>query len=353
VLQQIGPFVPPVDDCEIPEVAAFAYPGIDRAGDPLGLLRIRDKMANERRIRSGAIRFAGDAPLPPLDQMVRGAHQSGGRAKVLVELEVSRPVVGPEPAQHLIRIASPKSEDRLIWIGDDHHLPPRDRSGCDGGQQAVLLAREIVVLVDEDKTNPLVERFADMLMLPDEIGGQHDQIVEVEQLGFPHLQAIGRFERRHDGFVERGALHRRPIRIALALSEPITGLAHLIRPEHRYARGRRRQPDQIFASIVVTDLKRFRNANFGTVPPQEIVGPAMQGRRTHVRIGIFSDPVLELPPGLIGVGQREDLLGFRVTALQEPGDPLRDGVRLAAAGGSDDQHMPIEALMLYDAPLTV
>lgn len=72
-----------------------------------------------------------------------------------------------------------------------------------------------------------------------------------------------------------------------------------------------------------------------------------------MRIRPPGNTILEFEAGLIGIGKRQDRFWFSVTAVQQPGDPLRNGMGLAAARGRNDQHMPVKALEVNDAALAV
>ena len=72
-----------------------------------------------------------------------------------------------------------------------------------------------------------------------------------------------------------------------------------------------------------------------------------------MRIRPLGNPVFELESGFVGIGQRQDLVGFCMTVVQQPRNPLRNRVRFAAARRRNHQHMPVEALELNDAALAV
>jgi hypothetical protein len=72
----------------------------------------------------------------------------------------------------------------------------------------------------------------------------------------------------------------------------------------------------------------------GAKPPALDRGDAEQG----------GDPVLHLPRRLVGEGDRQDLTGMGLAAVQQKGEPCGQRPRLAGAGAGQHQERTVERL---------
>ena len=255
--------------------------------------------------------------------------------------------------QHLGRIPPAKSVNRLIRIGNREQLPLRLSSRHDGGEQAKLIGREIVIFIDEDETQALVQGIGNRWVFPKQLPGQPDQILEIEQPLIDQLVTIRFRDGLHRVGTKRDALHRRDIRVRFSLANPLPDLCDLDVVHLVVAGGLQCEANDVRAAELVTDLKSVWNAKLGAMISQQIERPAMHRSSVHMRIRPLGDTVLKFVTGFVGIGQREDLIRLGMTVVQQPGNPLRDRVRFAAARRRDDQHMPVEALELNDATLTI
>ena len=278
-----------------------------------------------------------------------------GRPVVLLEQDRLRVRVVLLEVEDVADRRAPEGVDRLVGVTDDAQLGRWHRLGVFGRtpgrrpvgtrelpHQDVLRVVGVLVLVDEDVTEPAPVVLGHVGEDLQHVDRRHDQVVEVERVGLAQpalVERVGLGQRLLDvrlgppgeGLVvdqlvlEVADLHREGPRV-VALRVEVELPAHQghqpLRVGRVVDREARRQPDVLGLAPQDPHARRVEGAD-----PHDPGAVADQG----------GDPLLHLAGGLVGEGDRQDRAGVRVPRREQVGDPVGQHPGLARPRAGDDQ----------------
>ena len=256
------------------------------------------------------------------------AHQTGTGEVTLETLEMLHP--RPAPA-----------EDGLIVV--THH----ERRACRPGQEfhpPVLNRVGVLEFIHQNVLEPPLVLFPQFRPLLDQFQRAQQQFAEVHHRGCAAYLLVTCIE-----VDELPALCTALVvdaagaqsLVLLAVDEP------LYLPRRRLvlieAETLQQTADDAQLILRIDDLKTFRQPGLAPVNSQqpvrqavECADPEVAGRETQQIL----DPMAHFPGGLVGKGDREEMLGHDVLDADQPGDPVHEHAGLAASGAGEHQHRP-------------
>ena len=198
LLRRVATVVQPVEDGDV--VVCLA--GLDRfrneprnRGDLGGVVRAGDAGGPETGVRADGQLAGGGIS----EEEVGGNHDRVGRAMVLMELMAFRTVIAFEPGEHLLRPGVSPLEDRLVRVRDGKYAGKlafiHGERWAQSADQLILLARDILELIDEHKVKSPLDRFRD-LVDGEQPQSLEDHVVEIERPALPQHIAVARIDRR-------------------------------------------------------------------------------------------------------------------------------------------------------------
>ena len=284
-----------------------------------------------------ALHVVGDDPGRQREDRLRRAivlleaHDLGAR---IVVLEV----------EDVADVGAPPLVDRLVAVADDAHVAML------GGEQpddAVLRAVRVLVLVDEHVAPEAAVVGEDVRNLGEEADHQQQQVVEVDGARLAQPLLVARVD-------ERRFLLPRPPRVAQRLGHGDHLVLEVRDAVHGGAR-RERAVGQLTllqavlherqAIVLVVDREVRRQAQVRAVLAQDPHAPRMergdQRRLEPDRRQQAVDPSRHLAGGLVGERHGEQVARREIAATEQPGDPVGDHARLAAAGAGQHEQRTV------------
>ena len=218
-----------------------------------------------------------------------------------------------------------------------------------GGEElepAVLGVVGVLVLVDEDPAEAGGVAVADLLEELEQVDRAEQEVVEVHRVHAVDLALVVLVD-VGDRLLEERADE---LAVVLGRAELVLGVGDL-----RLHRARREALD---VDVEVVEALLDQPARVGRVVDRELarVAEAVGVGAQHPRAGRVErhhphragraadqqlDPLAHLLGGLVGEGDREDLVGPRLAGPQQVGDPVREHAGLARAGAREDQQRPL------------
>ena len=236
-----------------------------------------------------------------------------------------------------------KRVDRLLVVADHREVAVL------GGQQlepAVLGVVGVLVLVDHDVAERLRVAVADLLEELEHVDRADEQVVEVHRVHAVQLALVVLVDVR-DGLLEVGADE---LAVVVGGAQLVLGVGDL--RLHR-ARGEALDVDvEVVEALLdqpprvgrVVDRELARVAEPVGVGAQHPHAGRVEGHHPH-RAGGAADQQLDalahLLGGLVGEGDREDLVRAGLARAQQVGDPVREHAGLARAGAREDQQRAV------------
>ena len=288
-------------------------------------------------------------------QQIVGHRQDGpGGAVVLLQPDDAGPGEEAGEIQDITDIGPAKGVDGLSLVAYGHDVARR--FPLRSGQQtdyAGLHEVGVLVFVHEDMAVPRAQKLGGPRILPQERFQLEQQVVVIHDAGLPP-----------DGVVPAAEL-RQAVGIGqemegLALEDLgkgqllVAGLAQQAHDGLRLGEGPvpLAQAQRFLAMLdggrdvrAVHDGKGPVTEPFRPETPQDAVGEGVEGPPLHPGQRVIAEqarPVQHLLCGLAGEGQQEH--GFRGHPLfGQPGQPVGDGARLAAARAGHHQHRAVAA----------
>ena len=243
--------------------------------------------------------------------------------------------------QDVPQIRAPPFVDGLIGIADDGEV------AMDLGQpadQEVLRPVGVLVLVDHHVPELARVELARLLGRLEELDRLQEQIVEVERVRVPERGEVA-LEDPGDLFVlevVRAPQRRRAL-------HPVPRVAD---SGERLARRDELVVDaQLFLDLLddgdlvgrVVDHEVARESDLRRLAAQEPRAERMEGRQPHalrVLANESFDPLAHLAGSLVGEGDGQHLVRFRVPVADQVRDPVRDDARLSRACAGQNEQRP-------------
>ena len=278
------------------------------------------------------------------DHRVGGVEDHLRGAVVLLERHHLGVGIVAAEAEDVAHISSPPPKDRLIIVSHDGEVAVLLREQL---HQDVLGQVGVLVLVDEEVSEPRLVVLTNRVGLAEELHRSDEQVVEVERVGAAHLRLIG------DECPGDGALVGVPgvfDGVRLRIEELVLGgaddMADLVEgkalvvdagDEHRASqRGR--------SVSLVVDRVTARDADGASVAAQDPGAERVEGADPHARRAPAEerlDATAHLARGLVGERDRADLVRAHVASRQHVCDAVGEHPRLAAAGAGEDEQRPV------------
>jgi hypothetical protein len=294
-----------------------------------------------------------------------------------VEDPLVRPIVLGEHHLPRLRIALLEGEH----VGDGRAPPPINGLivVAHAGDVAVAGAQElhqlelgvvgVLELVDHDVLEPALQAGPHVGARPQELQDQDDLIAEIHAAVARHQLLVLRVRGRQltllgDALARflvvggSGDLAREPLDVRqVLLGRDVLVLAAADQHDQRPDVARRiaerpvlhqweleqaiTEEDDLLGAV--QDAEIGLQAHLERVLAQDPVAERVEGRDLDVGVAVLHqrvDALLHLGSGLVGEGEREDLLGAGLLLRDEPGDAAGDDGGLAGAGPGDDQEGP-------------
>ena len=352
--------VGPVEDRHVRGAAPAVDQRVDLLGDEAGLvaLVVGDVPDDPLAVAGVRPQPLGLAALVVADHRVGGVQDGLGRAVVLLEQDRGGVREVLLEVQDVADVGAPERVDRLVRVTHDHELGRLDPLGgqpvAGGGQrlvhlvgaelvdQRVLRVVGVLVLVDEDVTEPATVGLPHLGEGLEQVHGHHDQVVEVERVRLAQPPLVER--------VRRGV---RLLELVLRVLRGLVGVAQLVlvvgHPvQHRVglvALGVQVEvlADQRHQALLVggvVDGEVRLVAELVDLLAQDPHARGVEGRDPHDPGALADevlDPLLHLRRGLVGERDREDRPRVRLALGDQPGDPPGEHPGLARPGAGDDQ----------------
>ncbi|OPZ09778.1 MAG: hypothetical protein BWZ08_00168 [candidate division BRC1 bacterium ADurb.BinA292] len=336
-----------VEDRHVAEPAAFAAQALGVVGDEPGLLVLVAAMHEGGPQAGGAdgAQLLGQAPPVAGDAGVGHGQDLGRRAVVGFELEDAGVGVAALETDDVVEGGAAEPVDGLGVVADDAQVAvPAGQQVHDGALHGI----GVLELIDEQVFEALGQLLADGVLLPEHVEQTRQQIVEIEHalgalLALVERQDLGNLllevhqfeELRAQDFAEglpgvlgeaAGRLHHGLLREAsLALVVAEVGNAG---------------PDQAARVVPVEDREVARHPDALAMLAQQPAGEMVERpppQPVHIAAGQALDPRQHLARGAVREGGQQDAAGIHAR-LHQPGDPVGQRPRLAAAGASHHQH---------------
>ena len=266
-----------------------------------------------------------------------------GRAVVLLELDHGGVGEVLLELEDVADVGAAEAVDRLRIVADDRQVPVLPAQQL---QQPVLGAVRVLVLVHQDPAEALLVALADVLEELEHVDRPHQQVVEVHRVGLEQALLVGavglgdhRLERR-DGLLGVGlGVHQQVLevrdpgldrarRVALGVDLEV-GEAALDHPQR--------------VGLVV-DREALLVAEALGLDPQQAGAGGVEGHHPHPLLDPadqLGDALAHLLRGLVGEGDREDLVRARLAGGEQVGDPVGQHPRLARPGAREHEQRPL------------
>jgi hypothetical protein len=324
---------------------ALAHEALDLAGDIAGLgvlvleLGDRDLLAfaevgpkvlladaavvGDHRIRRREDRLGGAVVLLQLQHRCFG--------EVVLKLEDVADV-GPSKAINCLRVVA---DHRQVPISPAEQL-----------EQPVLGVVGVLVLVDEDPAEALAVAAADVLEQLEHGHRPHQQVVEVHRVRLEHpalVEAVG----LADHLLERPApcllVGLRVDQLVLRVRDPRADRPRWIAlgVDLELLEAALQHPQRVG---LVVDRELAGVAEPLGLDPQQPGAGGVEGHHPHPPLDLADergDPLAHLVGGLVGEGDREDLVRPRLARREQPGDPVGEHPGLARPGAGQHQQRPL------------
>ena len=245
-----------------------------------------------------------------------------------------------EPEQPLRRGAG-EAVDRLVVVADRAEVVARPEPEL---EQRLLQQVDVLVLVDGEGRVALAERGERVRVLLVHPHRQLEQVLEVDRARALLAPLVLAEDPRHQVLRDRRLVAVQPVAVGLRGQPPV------LRPLDLGGEVARR-PEAVRRRQRVPDLAQQQRLGRED-PPRAFAArpPQLRQRRRVERARL--DPVraeprqprAHLARGLVGEGDREDLVGAHRARRDLPGDPPRDRRRLPGAGAGEDADRPAHRL---------
>ncbi len=299
------------------------------------------------------------------DGGVRERQDLGRGAVVAGQPEGLRLGIALREAEDVLEGGAAERVDRLGVVADDGHVLLDLRHAVD---DLPLEAVRVLVFVDEDVVEGRAQLGRRRGDLVEELLPQKQQIVVVDGVGLTLALAIA-LEHRDDVGLELGEVGRV---LGEHLSEGAAGVDREgVEIEQHVALGetalerrdlavRRRGLEHLASVLGIEDREVGRQPEARAEPPQQSVADGMErpaGQPPRVDGEEHLDPAEHLAGRLVREGQQQDARGV-VARLDQAGDAVDEGARLAGAGARNDQDRPAPgedhvALLVVQLPVVV
>ena len=236
-------------------------------------------------------------------------------------------------------LGAAEAVDRLVLVADDGQVPVLPAEQL---QQPVLGVVGVLVLVDQHPAEALAVAAADVLEELEHVDRPHQQVVEVHRVRLEHpalVEAVG----LADQLLERPA---RRLLVGLGVDQLVLGVGDpgadrarrvALGVDLELLQAALQHPQRVG---LVVDREAARVAEALGLDPQQPRAGGVEGHHPHPPrdpADQRGDPLAHLVRGLVGEGDRQDLVRMRPAGRQQPGDPVGQGAGLARAGAGEDQ----------------
>ena len=285
-------------------------------------------------------------PLPApvvADDRVGGLQDVAGGAVVLLQADHPGVLILAFKGEDILDGGSPEAVDGLVVVA--HHADVLPSPGQQRRQQ-VLEVVGVLILVDEDVAELPLVILPHVGVALEQADGVKDDVVKVQGPGGPELFLIGQ--------VDVGDLLQAEVPLGPALVGVVPRQEHLVLGPGNVAQQRagleglviqvqllQALLDDPEGIVRVVDGEGGGKAQLFNVPPEDAHAGGVEGGRPDV-VGVGADggfqPLLQLPGGLVGEGNGNDLPGHGgLQSAEEPGPALVPVRRIGVLGKAGEE----------------
>ena len=254
---------------------------------------------------------------------------------VPLQADYLRPREDFRELQDIPHLGAAETVDGLVVVPHDADI------GSSAGQDLEELELGdvgVLVLVDQDDAEALVETVAYRLVVPQDAGGQEDEVAEVHVARFPQAALVFCVQAAEIAVREPRLQVRGVGRQAVVLGPGYAGgqASALVTVEVRDKAAEQRD-----GIVVVVDGEVGIEPGRRRVAPQEPGSEGMEGPEEGARARRIDGgrAVAHLPGGLVGEGDGQDGFGGKAALPDQPGYLGRDDAGLAGARAGQDEEI--------------
>ncbi len=309
---------------------------LDLRGDEAGLVALvaREVARDLLALGVGGEERLGLAVGVVGDDRVGGGEDARRRAVVLLELHHDGLRVVVLELEDVSQVRPAPRVDRLVVVAHDHEVAVAGREQVG---DAVLRLVGVLILVDADEAEALLVGAQHRRELAEQPVGVEQQVVEVHRVGGLEPRLVAREDERRLLVHRRDGLGHELLgghELVLRRGDPVLHavdrvdlLVDLERTHDLF--------EHALGVVLVVDREVAREAEHLAVGPQHPHAHRVEREhphRPHARSAELAEPLAHLARGLVGEGDREDLVRADPEVADEVRDAEREHARLATAG---------------------